>query len=166
MEEKELKGIEEVKNKLLEAEINLRKVLTDKVPADVLNKLDTVNSDVECCKILAENGVNLDEIEKIIADHGFNMNKICLQLPESELAGISGGFYDSTYKGEVVCPICGTSSRGDFSKQIFRSMLAEKKSYYRCKKCNQYFSINGVRSISELGNEKEFTDHFERIWGF
>jgi transposase-like protein len=94
------------------------------------------------------------------------MNKIGLQIPEAELQDISGGFNDSTYKGDVICPVCGASARKDFSKQIWRSLLAEGRVFYRCKKCNQYFSINGVRSISELGNEEEFKKYLERNWGF
>jgi hypothetical protein len=152
-------------NKMLEAEISLRKELTEKLPADVLKQLEGAYSDAECCKILAENGVDLDEIEKTIADHGFDMHKLGLQLPETELEGVSGGFKDSDYDGDVKCPWCGTSSRKDFSRQQWRSLFSTMKSYYRCEKCNLYFGIDKSKQIWKYGTKKEFDEYYyNKYW--
>jgi hypothetical protein len=152
-------------NKMIEAEISLRKELTEKLPADVLKQLEGAYSDAECCKILAENGVDLDEIEKMIADHGFDMHKLGLQLPETELEGVSGGFKDSDYDGDVKCPWCGTSSRKDFSRQQWRSLFSAAKSYYRCEKCNLYFGIDKAKQIWKYGTKKEFDEYYyNKYW--
>ena len=98
-------------NKMPEAEISLRKELIVRLPDDVMKKIEGAYSDAECCRILAENGVNLDEIEKTIADHGFDMHKIGLQVPENELENVAGGFKDSDYFEDVACPWCNTSEK-------------------------------------------------------
>ncbi len=120
-------------NQMLEAEMNLRKTLTGKLSPEILEKLEGVYSDAECCKILAENGVNLDEFEQTIADHGFDMHKIGLQLPDSELGAVTGGFYDKDYQDDLDCPYCGDNNRDNFSRQFWRSLCTNKKSFYCCK---------------------------------
>ena len=49
---------------------DLKKSLADMIGEDVMKKLENVYSDVEVCKILAENGIDLEKVEKRIADAG------------------------------------------------------------------------------------------------
>ena len=150
--------------RMLEAEISLRNALKDKVPEEILDQLEGTGSDQDCCRILAENGVDLEEIEKIIADHGFDMHKIGLQLQDTELESVSGGFYDSDFEGDVKCPWCNNSDRGNFSRQAWRSFFSRKKSYYRCKSCNQYFAIDGPHTMTTYGTKKEFDDYYNNTY--
>ncbi len=77
---------------------------------------------------MAENGIHLDEIEKTIADHGFDMHKVGLQLSENELKNAAGGFHDSDYAADLECPWCKNNSRIIFFRQAWRSMFFKMKS--------------------------------------
>lgn len=137
----------------------LRESLLEEIPDDVKEKIANVCSDVALCKILAENGIDLEKLEKKIADAGFDANKLGLQLPDSELDGVSGGFYDSKLEGEVKCD-CGNDNRDEFSKQLWVSWISTKR-FFRCKKCNRYIVIYGKRAwgcVDDNGYAQEMRD--------
>ena len=54
-------------------------------------KLEGAHTDVEVCKLLSENGIDLEAIEKTTNDHGFNPKKISY-MDDKELDTITGGF--------------------------------------------------------------------------
>ena len=88
------------------------------VGEDVMKKLDGVYSNVDVCRILAENGVALEKVEKVFADAGLNMNRIGLQLDDDDLSNISGGFYDEDQQEDIKCSNCGNGDRKEFSRQF------------------------------------------------
>ncbi len=121
----------------------LKKALADIVGADVMKKLENVYSNVDVCRILAENGVDLDAVEKKIADAGLDMKRIGLQLPDDRLSEISSGFWEEDMKADLECPVCHRDDRKNFSRQFWVSLIAPNtKSIYRCKKCDLYIAVN------------------------
>ncbi len=120
---------------------SLKQELLDKIPSEVKQKLATAKSDIEACRILVENNINVEEIEKKIVDAGLNLKRIGLQLSDDLMDKINGGYVDKDFSSDVKCE-CGNANRDDFSKQIFASLLASNaKAFYRCKKCNKYVII-------------------------
>ncbi len=107
------------------------------LPEEVKEKLKTVHGDVAVCKVLAENGIDVEKIEQKIKDAGFNLNKIGLQeLPDEDLDKIAGGFKDKN--AEVRCR-CGMTNRSCFSLQVFDTLFlrtAPVENFWRCKNCN------------------------------
>lgn len=120
-----------------------RESLLAELPEDVKEKISGIYSDVQLCKVLADSGIDLDAIEKKIENAGFNTRKIGVQLPDAELEGIAGGFYDDDYEDDVVCDHCDNQERKEFSKQIFASMFSKYGKFYRCRKCGYYTCIIG-----------------------
>ena len=119
----------------------LKEDLQRSLPEDVLNKVSAAGGDVEVCRILAENGIDLDEIEKKIEAAGFDTKRIGLQLSDDDLANVSGGFAHEDY-GQIVCGHCGNLERNDFSRQFWASLyLLNTKEVYRCKRCGCYTRI-------------------------
>ena len=141
----------------------LRTELRAGLSDDVKAKLDTAISDVEVCKILADAGVDLDQFEKKIEDAGFNMKKIGLQLPDDNLAEVSGGFYDDFLGAYFDCP-CGNNNRDDFSRQYWLGMVRRGR-YYRCKKCNRFIVIAGTLSF-RVFDDKEAYDKAREYYKF
>ena len=45
------------------------------LPKELLDKLETAESDVQACKMLADNGINPEEFEKTIPDNFFRSSK-------------------------------------------------------------------------------------------
>ena len=112
------------------------------IPAEVHEKLRGAKGDVEVCRILAENGVDVEKVEQKIKELGFNLNKICLQeVPDDALANVGGGFeYNQSF---VTCP-CGNGDRDQFSLQWFASNLSinyRPRKIFRCKICNKYIYV-------------------------
>ena len=96
----------------------LKKALADIVGDEAMKKLENVYSNVDVCRILAENGVALEKVEKVFADAGLNMNRIGLQLDDDDLSNISGGFYDEDQQEDIKCSNCGNGDRKEFSRQF------------------------------------------------
>ena len=118
----------------------LKEELRAALPLDVKDQLSKAVSDVQVCKILADNNIDLSKIEEKIENAGFNMKRIGLQLADDNLAGIVGGFEDSDY-GNIKCR-CGNEDRNEFSRQFWASLLTNG-TFYRCKKCNKYLVALG-----------------------
>jgi hypothetical protein len=149
--------IEDEKSKALRASI-----LGD-IPEEVRKKIANVCSDVELCKILADNGIDVEKLEKKIADAGIDIRNDGLQLPDSELDHVAGGFQESMYEGDLTCD-CGNSNSDDFSKQCWASWFSSRR-YYRCKKCNRYIIIYGPRKLC-VTDEEEMKQDFYSHWDF
>ncbi len=112
------------------------------IPSEVKEKLKNVKGDVEFCKILADNGIDVEKVEKKIKEAGFDLNKICLQeVSDNSLENVTGGF--ENFHLLVKCR-CGNENRDDFSWQFFASKFHASASIYnlyRCKICNTYVKV-------------------------
>ena len=118
----------------------LKKKIRGMIPPEVQEKINAAAGDVAVCKILAENGIDVEKVEKKIKDAGFNLNKIGLQeLPDDALDKIAGGF--ETDGTEIRCS-CGVSDRSCFSYQIIDTLMSTDKieAVYRCKNCGMYIT--------------------------
>ncbi|MBR0418841.1 MAG: hypothetical protein IJI66_06705 [Erysipelotrichaceae bacterium] len=86
-------------------------------------KLKTCKSDVEVAKMLADNGVDVEEFQK--------------SLPDEVLNRIGGGYKD-VFGDTICCPWCNESESGNISYQVTASFLCAID-YYRCRSCNKFF---------------------------
>ena len=132
--------LEKVDGGMAAAYRRLHRDVDSLIPSEVKEKLETAKSDVEVCRILAENGIDVEKIEKKIKDAGFNLNKIGLQeLPDEALDKIAGGF--ETGGVEIKCP-CGVHDRSCFSYQVIDTLMSTDivDSVYRCKNCGMYIT--------------------------
>ena len=125
---------------------DLRKI----IPVELQEKLDAAKSDMETCKILADNGIDVEMIEQKIADAGFDQIKIGLQEERDiELEMLSAGF---RFKdgAEVVCT-CGAKDPEDFSYQFWVSSFecGPNEGIFRCRKCNRYFKLDANNNQTE-----------------
>ena len=122
----------------------LQQDLKEMIPEEVQEKLKTVTGNVAVCKTLAENGIDVEKIEKKISAAGFDQIKIGLQeLSTDELDMVTGGYYGDRVN-EFVCR-CGNRNKDEMSWQFWSSMIQELVgSYYRriwrCKKCGTYIT--------------------------
>ena len=110
------------------------------IPAEVQEKVSAAVGDEAIRKILAENGVDVEQIEKKIARAGFGQAKIGLQeLPDEALDKIAGGFKVDGV--EIKCP-CGVHDRSCFSYQVIDTLMSTDivDSVYRCKNCGMYIT--------------------------
>ena len=150
--------LEKVDGGLANAYQTLKKDVAGMIPPDVKEKLRTARGNVEACRILAENGINVETIEKKIANAGFDQIKIGLQeVPDDALEKIAGGF--QIRDGEVVCR-CGNADERLFSYQFWRSLIAENvpmsgglenaQIIHRCMKCNTYVVFTKDRRLIYL----------------
>jgi predicted RNA-binding Zn-ribbon protein involved in translation (DUF1610 family) len=106
-----------------------------KLPNELLDKLQDARSDMEACKMLADNGVNVEEFEKSVSNE--------------ELNKIAGGWQCFGY--EFKCPNCGEADRDNISRQFWASMFMDSATKYRCRTCNHYFKISTYGTVSDLG---------------
>jgi len=120
----------------------LKEEIRGMIPPEVQEKINAAAGDVAVCKILAENGIDVEKVEKKIKDAGFNLNKICLQeVRDEELEKIAGGF---EHNQALVSCTCGNDNRDDFSWQFFASRFStypRPRDIFRCKKCNTYVYV-------------------------
>lgn len=137
----------------------LKQELADKIPANVREQLPFASGDVGVCKSLAENGVDLAQIEERIKQTYKKIGKDVLALNDLELENTVGGFQDSDYDGDVRCD-CGNNDRKQFSYQFWASILnSGNHGIYRCKKCNLYTQIVNKGSLHYF--DKDYFDtHF------
>lgn len=118
----------------------LREEFKKMIPAEVQEKASVAVGDEAVRKILAENGIDVEKIEKKIARTGFGQAKISLQeLPDEALDKIAGGF--ETDGVEIKCP-CGVHDRSCFSYQVIDTLMSTDivDSVYRCKNCGMYIT--------------------------
>lgn len=112
-------------------------------PEAVRIELANAKSDMEAMRILAANGVDLEAIQKKIADAGFGqMNTSLEKLSENALASASGGFFPINTSTDVICR-CGARNKDDFTLQAFLALTSATKYalIYRCKKCGQLIGL-------------------------
>ena len=124
----------------------LQKDVGEMIPPEVREKLRASRgSNVKTCKILAENGIDVEKIENKMKDSGLiKLNKIGLELPDEALDKIAGG--SAGAKERIVCR-CGNADRNKMSLQLFDSFLAtldygcDYDIAYRCELCDTYILI-------------------------
>ena len=137
------KELEKVDGGMATAYAALKEDLKEMIPAEVREKLRASRgSNVETCRILAQNGIDVEKIEKKIKDAGINLNKIAFkEIPVEELEKVAGG------SAKVYVPLvcrCGNADINKMSYQIFDSICAfldydcDYESAYRCELCNTY----------------------------
>ena len=124
----------------------LQKDVREMIPPEVREKLRASRgSNVKTCKILAENGIDVEKIENKMKDSGLiKLNKIGLELPDEALDKIAGG--SAGARERIVCR-CGNADLNKMSFQIFDSFLAnldyecDYDMSYRCELCDTYILI-------------------------
>ena len=132
--------LEKVDGGTASAFAELREEFKKMIPAEVQEKANAAVGDEAVRKILAENGIDVEQIEKKIARAGFGQAKISLQeLPDEALDKIAGGF--ETDGVEIKCP-CGVHDRSCFSYQVIDTLMSTDivDSVYRCKNCGMYIT--------------------------
>ena len=94
------------------------------------------SSDVGVCKLLAENGIDLEEFEKT--------------LPDSFLNQVNGGYKDA-FGSHIYCPWCNNEDSDEISRQFFASLFTDGAVKYRCCKCDKYFKVSayGVSRVTD-----------------
>ncbi len=119
---------------------------------EIREKLKNAFSDKAACKILADNGVNVEALEKKAEDFGIPVKK--LSLSENLLDKVAGGFSDENYGYDISCP-CGNSGRDQFSRQFWATLFTTNtKAIYRCKNCSRYFRIVNDHNIQILTKDE------------
>ena len=124
----------------------LQKDVGEMIPPEVREKLRASRgSNVKTCKILAENGIDVEKIENKMKDSGLiKLNKIGLELPDEALDKIAGG--SAGARERIVCR-CGNADLNKMSFQIFDSFLAnldyecDYDMSYRCELCDTYILV-------------------------
>ncbi len=92
--------------------------------SDELNeKLKTCRSDVESCRMLADNGIDVEEYQKA--------------LPDEVLKKINAG-YEDMIGDTVFCPWCKETASDKISYQTLIS-LRYNNDTYRCRKRGKFF---------------------------
>ena len=131
------------------------------LPAEVLEKLKGVVSDVEFCKILADNGIDVEEIEKKVKNSGVDFSESTVVLDNDELSNINGGWYEWVSDHNVLyeCPHCHNGDRERNSRQFWASLGANFLSsqavvIYRCRNCGHFWEMRQGQ-LSLLDREPE-----------
>ena len=135
--------LDEVHGGLTAAFRRLKQDVQAMIPDAVKGKLSTAKSDREAFRILADNGVDLEAINRKIAAAGFGSTETGLQeLSEDVLENAAGGFFPINTGIDVVCT-CGARDKDDFVIQAFLALTGASKYMfiYRCKKCGQLIGL-------------------------
>ena len=66
----------------------IREETLAKLTLEARKKLEELPSDMEVCRFLAENGVDVEEVERRIKAAGVDLNRIGLQLPGDDFSNI------------------------------------------------------------------------------
>ncbi len=66
----------------------IREEMFSKLTPEAQEKLEKLPSDMEVCKFLAENGIDVEEAERKIKEAGVDLNRIGLQLPGDDFSDI------------------------------------------------------------------------------
>lgn len=126
--------------------------LRKQIPADVMEKLKTAKGDVDFCRILAENGIDVENFEKQVKESGVDFGQIGVVMDSDELAQVAGGWTkeisSGSYYVEYKCPYCGNGDRDRHSYQFWASLGSELWALgngggdiYRCKNCGHYWEM-------------------------
>lgn len=102
---------------------------------EMKEKLSEAKSDVDACKMLADNGIDVEEFEK--------------SLSESELETIKGGYTPAFSDFEIECPNCHNGEKEMISRQFWASMFCDSATKYRCRNCNTCFKVYNNGSIQK-----------------
>ena len=148
MEEKTMEEMKKIDNEALEKvdggaaglEVARKEVMVG-IPVEVQGKIRAARSDAEARRILAENGIDAEKLEKKIAAAGVNPITLS-KLPDEALDKVAGGF--EVRGAEIRCE-CGNDNREDFSYQFWASSFSAGEKY-RCKKCYRYMRIKNLYS--------------------
>lgn len=107
----------------------MRAVLEEDLPVAVCDELGRTKSDVEFCRLLAENGIDVQKLQR--------------KIPDEVLSRIGGG-NENLSGTKICCPNCENSDSGEISVQVLSSAFSNN-SKYRCCKCGCYFKqeLNG-----------------------
>ena len=115
--------------------------LDEMIPAEVREKLKNAKGDVGVSKMLAENGIDVEKIEKRIEDAGLPVKKIGFQeVADEALANIAGG----SARGVAIKCKCGNCDTEKMSFQIFESAISYTHCgcyTYRCEICGTYLDV-------------------------
>ena len=115
--------------------------LDEMIPAEVREKLKNAKGDVGVCKMLAENGIDVEKIEKRIEDAGLPVKKIGFQeVADEALANIAGG----SARGIAIKCKCGNCDTEKMSLQVIDTLVCfgMYKLKYRCKICDTYLYVH------------------------
>ena len=112
-----------------------------KISKELEEKLINTASDVDACKLLADNGIDPEEYEK--------------SLPDSFLNKVNGG-YKSLGGTTIKCPWCQNDDEKEISYQIWASMWTDGVSKYRCCKCEN--TLKSVLTAPPNAMTINFTD--------
>lgn len=120
----------------------LREDLRTMIPAEVQAKLSVAKSDEDTRRILAENGIDVEAIERKIRTAGIDQAKLSQQeLSDDALANIAGGSAEE--EAPFVCR-CGNSNRSKMTWQYWNYVFASLSSdadyeyVYQCDVCHTY----------------------------
>ena len=115
--------------------------LDEMIPAEVREKLKNAKGDVGVSKMLAENGIDVEKIEKRIEGAGLPVKKIGFQeVADEALANIAGG----SARGIAIKCKCGNCDTEKMSFQIFESAISYTHCgcyTYRCEICDTYLDV-------------------------
>ena len=115
--------------------------LDEMIPAEVREKLKNAKGDVGVSKMLAENGIDVEKIEKRIEGAGLHVKKIGFQkVADEALANIAGG----SARGVAIKCKCGNCDTEKMSFQIFESAISYTHCgcyTYRCEICGTYLDV-------------------------
>ena len=115
--------------------------LDEMIPAEVREKLKNAKGDVGVSKMLAENGIDVEKIEKRIEGAGLPVKKIGFQkVADEALANIAGG----SARGVAITCKCGNCDTEKMSFQIFESAISYTHCgcyTYRCEICDTYLDV-------------------------
>ena len=105
-----------------------------KLSKELQEKLSAAETDVQACKILADNGVDPEAFEKT--------------LPDSFLDQVNGGYESMGLSIKCPNPNCLNADKDQISRQFFASMFCDSATKFRCCKCNTYFKVSSTGSIT------------------
>ena len=115
---------------------SIKELIDKNISPELAEKLKEAKTDVEVCKLLADNGVDVEKLQK--------------QIPDEALDQIGGGYTDMF--GDVIdCPCCGNKEKDEISYQFFAS-LYYMEAVYRCRKCGCLFGID-INNITRVIDE-------------
>ena len=112
------------------------------IPDAVQEKLKTAKNEKDANRILAENGINIEELKNKIAVKKIDPTLLGKRLPDDKLSDINGGF-QNWLDQEVHCPVCGNTNEEDFTYQFWITQLIylyDYSQFYKCDVCQSYIA--------------------------
>lgn len=139
--------------KVMATRKSIREQLSKYIPEDLLLKIKDIPGDVQISKFLADNGIDIENVEEKIKTAYKDITDNLTELSQDELAEISGGFHDRDYRYDVKC-CCGNNNEDDFSYQFWASAIFSNGGIYRCKKCGHYVEITAEFELTYYNEEQ------------